>query len=124
MYVTVWVDALLIACADEQEIVRFEADIGAAFAMKDLGQAHFCLGMRFRFGDGWVSLDQERHIVELLERHGLASCNPAVTPLPPGTELCKPGTSTAGKRSQQDELLPEDKAGTYREIVGARCTTW
>jgi transposase InsO family protein len=111
MYVTVYVDDLLILCASETAIASFKADISAAFRMKDLGLAHFCLGMRFLFSDGQVTMDQQRYIGEILERNGMAACNPAVTPLPPGTELAKAASDS--------ELLPADKASTYREIVGS-----
>ena len=54
MYVTVWVDDLLIAASSLQAVTAFKASISAVFKMKDLGVAHFCLGMRFRFADmGW-----------------------------------------------------------------------
>ena len=77
LYVTVWVDDLLIAAAREQDVLAFKRRISAAFSMKDLGVAHFCLGMRFRYG--WAAMDQERYIGELLERHGMANCKPVQT---------------------------------------------
>jgi hypothetical protein len=54
-------------------------------------------------------VDQERHVTALLERHGMANCNPTATPLSPGTEL----------RKDDDDLLPEDEASTFREVVGS-----
>ena len=60
-------------------------------------------------------LDQQRYIGELLERHGMATCKPSPTPLPPGTELRRP---LADSRAGEDALLDADKALAYREIVG------
>jgi ATP-binding cassette subfamily B (MDR/TAP) protein 1 len=61
MYVTVWVDDLLIACGSLADIKSFKQAISAEFKMKDLGEAHFCLGMRIRCdGQGRISIDQER----------------------------------------------------------------
>jgi transposase InsO family protein len=114
MYVTVWVDDLLIAAVSERAVSAFKANIAATFSMKDLGVAHFCLGMRFRFADGVVTMDQQRYVGELLERHGMASCNPSPTPLPPGTELKRPLKDD----DASDSLLEADKARNYREIVG------
>ncbi len=116
--VTVWVDDLLIYSASLQAINAFKAAISAAFSMKDLGEAHFCLGMRFTFGKDFVALDQERYIHELLQRFGMASCNPSPTPLAPGTELRK-AASTEDPGSSSDQLLDAASASRYKEIVGA-----
>ncbi len=117
-YVTVWVDDLLIVGSREVDIVAFKRLISAEFPMKDLGRAHFCLGMRFCFGDGWVTMDQERYVGELLERHGLATCHSVLTPLAPGTEL-RPADKDGSSDAECDQLLPADKALQFREVVGA-----
>ncbi len=59
------------------------------FKMKDLGQAHYCLGMRIQVNgnDGELSLDQEKYIRELLVRFGMEDCNGAPTPLDPNQDL-------------------------------------
>ena len=111
MLIMVYVDDLLIGCRRQSPIDSFKKAISAAFSMKDLGVAHFCLGMRITFGSGMVQLDQERYAKQVLTRFGMADCSPTVTPLPPGTELVK--------AASEDELLADDKAGIYREIVGS-----
>ncbi len=105
-----YVDDLLVASRLQGRVDSFKAAISAAFSMKDLGRASICLGMRITFGDGYITLDQQRYSEQLLDRFGLTDCNPTVTPLPAGTELRADKTAAP---------LDEDKARLYREMVGS-----
>jgi len=66
-----------------------------------------------------VSVDQQRFVGELLERHGLAACHSVLTPLPPGTKLRAVDKEGSGPASEGDAHLPDDKALLFREITGA-----
>ena len=112
MYVTVWVDDLLISSSSLDDVNGFKQAISTEFKMKDLGPVHFCLGMRIRAGQGRVSMDQERYVLDLLERYKMADCRPVSTPLPPGTELIK-------AKESDPTALAKDEALRYREITGS-----
>ena len=111
LVIVLYVDDLCIAGQTREIVDDFKSAITSRFKMKDLGQMHHCLGLRFRFdGHGGVSIDQERHILDMLQRFGMDSANPVSTPLPPGTELVAPMDS---------ELLDKAMHRRYREIVGS-----
>ena len=120
IYVTVWVDDILIAGMALADVEAFKQAISAEFKMKDLGPAHFCLGMRIVQGSGFITMDQERYITALLERFGMDKCSPVGTPLVPATEL-KPAAKepgSGGAVNAEDALLQEDEISRYREITG------
>jgi hypothetical protein len=114
MYVTVWVDDLLIMARSLVDIELFKTAISSEFKMKDLGPAHFCLGMRIRSESGSLRLDQQRYIEDVLQRFKMADCNPVGTPLPPHTVLEPAKTSGGG-----DGLLGPDGVLRFREITGS-----
>jgi hypothetical protein len=85
--------------------------------MKDLGIATRFLGMEIEYGnDGSIKIHQSSYIQQLLERHGMADCNPVTTPLDTSVKLS----------SITSEEAPAD-AGEYASIVGglmfAACVT-
>ena len=81
--------------------------------MKDLGAAHFCLGMRIQVHSDHITLDQSRYTEEVLEQFGLAKSRSVATPLPPRTEL-RPSDGSGG-----DPLLNADDQHLFRQIVGS-----
>lgn len=113
LWVTCWVDDLLITCLHLSVINDFKSRISARFKMKDLGPVHYCLGMRFTFTPGSVRMDQERYIDELMVRHAMTTTSLALTSLPPGTVLER--ATGLGEHV----LLPKAEAVTFREITGA-----
>ena len=115
LYVTVWVDDLLIASEDGAAVDAFKAAISKRFKMSDLGLAHHCLGMRIVQdpAKAMVSIDQEQYVKELLAKQGMADCRAVSTPLPVRAEL------TAGAIDDGDLQLDEDCAHRFREITGS-----
>lgn len=110
LFVTVWVDDLLILCPNAADIDRFKQDIAGTFKMKDLGAVHFCLGMRIAVNAGCIMVDQERYIEGVLKRFGMDASRPVSTPFPPGTELVA---------AADGDFLDVDAAHLYREITGS-----
>jgi histone deacetylase 1/2 len=85
------------------------ADLQQDFALKDLGDLHYFLGIEVKRGNTSMLLTQERYVTEMLKRSGMDKCNPVDTPL-----------SSSEKLSIEDgeKLGPEDTT-KYRSIVGA-----
>jgi len=69
-----------------EEIKRIKTRLGEIFEMKDLSEAKWILQIKIersemRLGVRMMSISQEQYMEEILERHGMANCNPARTPM-------------------------------------------
>ncbi|MGQ3285810.1 reverse transcriptase domain-containing protein, partial [Bosea sp. (in: a-proteobacteria)] len=109
VHMLVYVDDCILASADEAAVQEVKQQLQQAFDVHDLGQAADFLGMRIAFdrAAGILRLTQQQYIEQLLQRFGLAECNPRQLPLSPGTQLLKQG-----------EQLSEQHTLRYRELVG------
>lgn len=79
------------------------------FALKDLGELHYFLGMELNKVHDGIVLMQDKYVSHLLKKVNMASCKPVNTPL-----------STSEKLSAFEgvPIGPKD-ATIYRSIVGA-----
>lgn len=84
-------------------------DLENEFALKDLGDLHYFLGIEVKKCAGGLVLTQERYATDVVKRAGMGLCKPIGTPL-----------SSIEKLSivEGDALGPEDST-RYRSIVGA-----
>ena len=63
IFITIWVDDILIAGKDAQNIAKVKKQLGDQFNVKDLGLINHFLGMRLtRTTDGGVSIDQSMYV--------------------------------------------------------------
>lgn len=83
--------------------------------MKDLGPAHYILGMRILRDreNGIISLDQEKYVKSILERFGMTDCNGIDTPMDCNQKL----TKEMGPKTKQEVF--EMKDVPYMEAVGS-----
>jgi hypothetical protein len=109
IFVLVYVDDIIVASAREKATDALLRDLKGDFALKDLGDLHYFLGIEVnKVKDGLV-LTQEKYASDLLERVGMIYCKPVSTPL-----------STSEKLSlHEGSLLGSNDASQYRNIVGA-----
>ena len=68
------------------EMKDIKDKLGKIFEMKDLGKARWILQIKIerldmRLGLKMISMSQEQYMEEIFEQHGMASCNPAKTPM-------------------------------------------
>jgi len=77
------------------------------FEMKNLGEAKVIIGLEISRDKtlGTLKLSQGKNAAQVLEKCGMAECNPIATPLEVGLQLAK--------SEKSDESLP------YREAVGS-----
>ncbi|KFD60695.1 hypothetical protein M514_27126 [Trichuris suis] len=91
LIIGIYVDDLLILSNDQQATTDLKRVLHKQFEMKDLGKAHWCLGIRInqekKFGT--LSVDQARYIDQILGRFGVVDCKVAKTPLDPNQLLSK-----------------------------------
>jgi histone deacetylase 1/2 len=79
------------------------------FALKDLGDLHYFLGIEVKKTSEGITLSQGRYTKDLLKRVGMSNCKEATSPM-----------SSSEKISVHEgtPLQPEDVT-KYRSVVGA-----
>ncbi|KAE8691518.1 Vacuolar-sorting receptor 1 [Hibiscus syriacus] len=78
-----YVDDMLVAGSDMQEIINLKQKLSKQFAMKDLGAAKQILGMRIKRDtkSGTLMLSQTEYINKVLSRFNMQNAKPVSTPL-------------------------------------------
>jgi histone deacetylase 1/2 len=109
VYVLVYVDDIIVTSSSHQAISTLVHDLNANFAIKDLGDLHFFLGIEVKKIQDGLVLTQEKYASDLLAKLGMDKCKSSSTPL-----------STLEKLSvyEGDALGLEDST-RYRSVVRA-----
>uniref|UniRef100_A0A5S6Q3G3 Reverse transcriptase Ty1/copia-type domain-containing protein n=1 Tax=Trichuris muris TaxID=70415 RepID=A0A5S6Q3G3_TRIMR len=114
LIVGIYVDDLIILSNDRPTSKDLKAALQKQFEMKDFGEVHWCLGMRIVYDKEHkrLSIHQERHIDQVLERLGKTDCKVAKTPLDSNQVLSKDmAPKTEDERTEMQKV-------PYREAVG------
>ncbi|KAH9689071.1 hypothetical protein KPL70_015335 [Citrus sinensis] len=101
IYLLLYVDDMLIASKNRDEIERLKKQLASKFEMKDLGDAQRILGMEIRRDkkNGSVWLTQKSYLKKVLERFSMDDkTKPVCTPLAPHFKL----SSSSCPRSQEE----------------------
>ena len=112
IYLTLYVDDLLLAGNDFNAISILKGKLQKRFKMTDMGEASLVLGMEIKKDReaGTLTISQEAYCISILERFGMLDCKP---------------TSTHGYGSEilssqhEDTLLNEEETRKYQGIVGS-----
>ena len=84
-------------------------NLKSEFALKDLGELHYFLGIEVKKVQDGILLTQEKYASDILSRVGMKDCKPSSTPM-----------STTEKLSlNEGKLLSPEEGTKYRSIVGA-----
>ena len=109
MFVLIYVDDIIVTSSSDRAISALLRDLNKNFAIKDLGDLHYFLGMEVKKVHNGLLLTQEKYATDILGRVGMHTCKSAPTPL-----------STSEKLSLTDGTpLGPDDITQYRSIVGA-----
>ncbi|KAJ0753710.1 putative RNA-directed DNA polymerase [Helianthus annuus] len=107
VYVLVYVDDIIVTGNNTTAINDVIATLGTSFAVKDLGDLHYFLGIEvIRHGSNLI-LSQRKYISDLIHKAGLSECKPVPSPM-----------STSQLLTLGDSQLLADPT-KYRQIVGA-----
>ena len=83
IYLLLYVDDMLIAAKDRNEVNRLKEQLSSEFEMKDLGATRKILGMEIKrdrkAGKLWLS--QQKYTEKVLNRFGMKDAKPVTTPL-------------------------------------------
>ncbi|KAG8480057.1 hypothetical protein CXB51_025173 [Gossypium anomalum] len=108
LYVLVYVDDIIITGSDSSVIAKFVDQLNAEFALKDMGDLHYFLGVEVtRSSSGSLHLCQTKYIRDLLARSSLSNAKPVPIPMVSFSRLSK---------SDGDPLSDPTE---YRSLAGA-----
>ncbi|KAL0332894.1 UNVERIFIED_CONTAM: Retrovirus-related Pol polyprotein from transposon RE1 [Sesamum calycinum] len=83
----VYVDDVLLTGPSEVEIAEVKHFLDSKFTIKDLGPAHYFLGLENTRCTAGTSITQHKYVRDIIQDSGLTTCKPANTPLPIGVNL-------------------------------------
>ncbi|XP_043687786.1 uncharacterized mitochondrial protein AtMg00810-like [Telopea speciosissima] len=106
MYLLVYVDDIVLTGNNSQFISRFLGQLAKTFAIKDLGNLHYFLGISVQNSSTGLMLSQRQYILDLLDRTHMIGCKPISTAMSPSQSLSRLGGT------------PMDDPTLYRSVVG------
>jgi histone deacetylase 1/2 len=109
VYVLVYVDDIIVASSSEVATKALLKNLESEFALKDLGELHYFLGIEVKRSSKGLLLSQQRYATDVIKCANMEKSKPVDTPI-----------STTGNLSLADgvRLGPVDST-RYRSMVGA-----
>jgi histone deacetylase 1/2 len=109
IFVLVYVDDIIVASSSQEAVNALLKDLEQDFALKDLGDLHYFLGIKVKRSREDLTLSQGRYATDVVRRAGMEKCKAVTTPLASSEKL----SITDGMK------LSYDDATRYRSVVGA-----
>ena len=115
IYLTLYVDDLLLAGNDSTAISMVKGKLQKRFKMTDMGKAYLVLGMEIKRDReaGTLTISQEAYCKSILERFEMSDCKPTSTP-GYGSEI--------SNNPPEDTLLNEEETRKYQMTSDRSCT--
>jgi histone deacetylase 1/2 len=98
-----------VTSSSSEAISALLRDLKSDFALKDLGDLSYFLGIEVKKEKDGILLSQEKYALDILKKAGMSCCKPSPTPLSSSEKLTK----------HEEELLGPEDGTRYRSIVGA-----
>ena len=108
LFVLVYVDDIIVASSSQEATYALLRDLEKEFALKDLGDPHYFLGIEVKKSADGLVLTPERYAADVVKRADMSLSKLVGTPI----------SSTEKLSVEGDALGPEDST-RYRSIVGA-----
>lgn len=109
IFVLIYVDDIIITSSSNEAISGLLKDLSAEFALKDLGELHYFLGIEVKKNKNALHLSQEKYATDLVKKPGLQGCKPTPTPL----------SSTEKLSLMKGKPIDSVDTTKYRCLVGA-----
>ncbi|KAG7597916.1 Reverse transcriptase RNA-dependent DNA polymerase [Arabidopsis suecica] len=115
VYLLLYVDDMLVAAKNKEDISQLKRELSQRFDMKDLGAAKRILGMEIirNRAEGALWLSQEDYLNKILETYNMSESKHVMTPL--GVHL-KMRAASAEKQAQDEDYM---KTVPYSSAVGS-----
>jgi histone deacetylase 1/2 len=108
MFMLIYVDDIIVVSSSQEATNAMLTALGKEFALKDLGDLHYFLGLEVhKVSDGLI-LNQEKYARDVLARVGMTHCSGMSTPL----------SSSEKITAREGELLGPEDSTNYRSMVG------
>uniref|UniRef100_A0ACD5Z1K1 Uncharacterized protein n=1 Tax=Avena sativa TaxID=4498 RepID=A0ACD5Z1K1_AVESA len=109
MFLLIYVDDIIVTSSSETAVANLLQNLRGEFALKDLGELHYFLGIEVKHVSHGIILSQGKYANDILRRVDMHTCKVMDTPM----------SSTEKLSSQQGTVLGQEDATKYRSIVGA-----
>lgn len=109
MFVLVYVDDIIVASSSQEATSALLKDLEGEFALKDLGDLHYFLGIEVKRNTEGLLLSQTKYAEDIIKRTGMSTCKPVSTP----------PSSVEKLSATEGELLGPEDSTRYRSVVGA-----
>lgn len=106
-YVLIYVDDIIVTGNNSVFISTLLAQLQTKFAIKDLGNLHYFLGIEVLKDSNGLFLTQHKYALEVLTKAGMLDCKPSLSP------------SSTKSSSAMDDSASFHDANLYRSIVGS-----
>ncbi|RVW44415.1 Retrovirus-related Pol polyprotein from transposon RE1 [Vitis vinifera] len=106
-YILVYVDDILITGNNDQFVQHVITQLNNQFALKDLGDIDYFLGIQVKHTSAGMHLSQAKYISNLLQKTKMLHVKPVPTPMVSNQSLSNSGSA------------PFNNTQLYRSIVGA-----
>lgn len=81
IYLVLYVDDLVIACANMETMTNFKQYLMKQFSMVDLKEINFFLGIKINRSEDTITLDQSAYLKTVLTKFNMIDCKSVNTPL-------------------------------------------
>jgi histone deacetylase 1/2 len=109
IYMLIYVDDIIITGSSQQVVSNLMKKLRESFAVKDLGDLSYFLGIEVTRTDSGIALTQAKYAADLLKPVNMHNCKDIATPMSSSERLSK----TSGI------LLSDELAFSYRSTVGS-----
>ena len=87
IFVLIYVDDVIVSSSSSSATNALLHDLSSEFALKDLGDLHFFLGIEVKKIPHGIVMNQEKYATELLTCMRMKDCKPSPTPLSSSEKL-------------------------------------
>ena len=115
LIVGIYVDDLVIAGAEPEEVQRFKGEMHRLFSMSDLGLLRYYLGLEVNQDGCCITITQTAYATKMLERAGMKDCYAVHAPMEARLKLSKDSSEKA-----VDATLYRSIIGSLRYLVHTR----
>jgi hypothetical protein len=109
IYILMYVDYIIVASSSAKFTNALVRKLGQEFALKDLGDLHYFLGIEVTRNKEELLMTQERYVRDILHRVNMENCKSVSTPMTADEKLL----------TNDGNLLGPKDTTQYRSVVGA-----